>query len=105
MPIRVLIIDDSRLVRGLLQATLSRFSDLEIVGEAGDGQRGEQLARTLRPDVITMDVLMPMMGGIEAIEIIMRDQPTPIVVVADLASSDGSAAMKSSTLPPASSGG
>ncbi|HNN95776.1 MAG TPA: chemotaxis protein CheB [Pseudomonadota bacterium] len=94
MPIRVLIIDDSRLVRGLLQATLSRFSDLEIVGEAGDGQRGEQLARTLRPDVITMDVLMPMMGGIEAIEIIMREQPTPIVVVADLASSDGSAAME-----------
>ena len=59
----MLIIDDSRLVRGLLQATLSRFFRPRIVGEAGDGQRGEQLTRTLASDV-TMDVLMPMMGGI-----------------------------------------
>jgi len=94
MPIRVLIIDDSRLVRGLLHATLSRFPDFEIVGEAGDGKSGEALARTLHPDVITMDVLMPMMGGLEAIELIMRSRPTPIVVVADLVASDASAAME-----------
>ncbi len=94
MPIRVLIIDDSRLMRGLLHATLARFPEFEVVGEASDGKRGEILARELRPDVITMDVLMPMMGGIEAIEIIMRDHPTPIVVVADLATHDASVAME-----------
>lgn len=94
MPIRVLIIDDSRLVRGLLRATLERLPDFQVVGEASDGLRGEVLARELRPDVITMDVLMPMMGGIEAIEIIMRDQPTPVVVVADLSANDAGMAME-----------
>lgn len=94
MPIRVLVIDDSRLVREILRATLARFPDFEVVGEAGDGRRGELLTKELRPDVITMDVVMPMMGGIEAIERIMREQPTPIVVVANLAASDGKLAME-----------
>ncbi len=94
MPIRVLIIDDSRLVRGLLRATLDRFPEFQVIGEASDGKRGAQLAKELRPDVITMDVLMPMMGGIEAIEIILRDQPTPIVVVADLAANDANMALE-----------
>jgi two-component system chemotaxis response regulator CheB len=83
-PIRVLIVDDSRIVRGVLRQVLSRFPDLLVVGEAGDGQRAAQLARELRPDVVTLDLLMPLMGGIETIDAIMRDSPTAIVVVADL---------------------
>lgn len=94
MPIRVLIIDDSRLVRGMLRATLERFADFQVVGEASDGLRGQQLAKDLSPDVITMDVLMPMMGGIEAIDVIMRTHPTPVVVFADLAQSDATVAME-----------
>ncbi|MFO0579245.1 MAG: chemotaxis protein CheB [Polyangia bacterium] len=92
--IRVLIVDDSRIVRGVLATALARFPDFEVVGEAGDGKRAEQLVRELRPDVITLDVLMPLMGGIEAIEAIMRARPTPIVVVADLERADSEVALE-----------
>jgi two-component system chemotaxis response regulator CheB len=88
MAIRVLIVDDSRIVRGVLRRVLEHFSDIQVVGEAGDGKRAEQLVAELRPDVLTIDLLMPFMGGIETIERIMRDHPTPIVVVADLDGSD-----------------
>lgn len=84
MSIRVLIVDDSRIVRAILTAALRHFSDIEIVGEAGDGARAEQLVKELRPDVVTMDVLMPLMGGLETIAAIMAERPTPIVVVANL---------------------
>jgi two-component system chemotaxis response regulator CheB len=93
MPIRVLIVDDSRIVRGVLTAALRRFPDIEVIGEAGDGQRAAQLVKELRPDVVTLDVLMPLMGGIEAIEAIMREQPTRIVVVADLERADSGVAL------------
>lgn len=84
MPVRILIVDDSRIVRGVLRAVLQHFPDLQVVGEAGDGKRAEQLVKELRPDVVTLDVLMPMMGGLETIAAIMADNPTRIVVVADL---------------------
>jgi two-component system chemotaxis response regulator CheB len=93
MPIRVLIVDDSRIIRGVLTTALRRFPDIEVIGEAGDGQRAAQLVKELGPDVVTLDVLMPLMGGIEAIEAIMRERPTPIVVVADLERADSSVAM------------
>lgn len=83
MTVRVLIVDDSPLVRGILRLVLSRTPDLDVVGEAGDGKLAVQLVKELRPDVVTMDVLMPMMGGMDAIVAIMRERPTPIVVVAD----------------------
>ena len=83
MPIRVLIVDDSPIVRGILRDTLLDRDEFEIVGEAADGLQATQLVRRLRPDVVTMDILMPMMGGMEAIEAIMATDPVPIVVVAD----------------------
>jgi len=94
VPVRVLIADDSRIVRGVLRRVLQHFPDFLVVGEAGDGKRAEQLAKELRPDVITMDLLMPMMGGIDTIEAIMRDCPTPIVVVADLEGADRGVALE-----------
>ena len=83
MPVRLLLVDDSPLARELLRAVLSGFDDIEIVGEAGDGMRARAMVEALRPDVVTMDVLMPMMGGLETIERIMAEHPTPIVVVAN----------------------
>lgn len=82
MPTRILIVDDSSLTRDLLRRGLSAFADIEIVGEATDGLRAERMVEELRPDVVTMDVVMPMMGGLEAIRAIMARRPTAIVVVA-----------------------
>ncbi len=82
MSVRVVIVDDSPLVRGLLREALSEQPDLEVVGEAGDGLSALRLIKQARPDVVTMDVLMPIMGGPEAIRRVMAECPTPIVVFA-----------------------
>jgi len=79
---RVLVVDDSPIIRAVLCGTFAATSDLDVVGEAGDGKTAVELATLLRPDVITMDVLMPVMDGLEAAGRIMRDCPTAIVVVA-----------------------
>lgn len=83
MTVRVLLVDDSSFVRDVLRHGLSRFPDIEIVGEASDGKRAEQAVVDLRPDVVTMDVVMPMVGGLDAIRNIMQRHPTPIVVVTE----------------------
>ena len=64
--IRVLIADDHRVVREGLTAILRESGDLEVVGEARDGQEAVEKARELQPDVILMDVSMPRMSGVEA---------------------------------------
>jgi two-component system chemotaxis response regulator CheB len=82
MAVKVLIVDDSPLVRGLLRDALSDEADLTVVGEAGDGLQALRMIRDLQPDVVTMDVLMPIMGGAETIRRIMSECPTPVVVFA-----------------------
>jgi two-component system chemotaxis response regulator CheB len=82
MKTRVLVVDDSPLIRAVLGETFAETSDIEVVGEAGDGRAAVEQAARLHPDVITMDVLMPVMDGLEATERVMRDCPTAIVVVA-----------------------
>jgi len=79
--IRVLVVDDSSLVRELIIAILSTDKDITIVGEAQDGREAVQLAMDLKPDIITMDIEMPVMNGFEAIEHIMATHPVPILVV------------------------
>jgi len=83
MPIRVLIVDDSPLVREVLRFVLGGAPDLEVIGEAANGMRALALVHELRPDVVTMDVLMPLLGGIDALGRIMAERPTPVVVVTD----------------------
>jgi two-component system chemotaxis response regulator CheB len=79
--IRVLIVEDSATVRQCLREALTPAAGFEIVGEAVDGARAVDLCRRLRPDVITMDVVLPIMSGLAATERIMADAPTPILVV------------------------
>lgn len=79
--IRVLVADDSRSFRALLRAILERAPELEVVGEAGDGAEAVALTARHRPDVVTMDVRMPGVDGLAAIEEIMARHPTPVVVV------------------------
>ncbi len=79
--IRVLIVDDSTLVRQALSAILSSDPQIEVIGEARNGKEGYEKTLSLRPDVITMDVTMPVMDGVEATRLIMENVPTPIVIV------------------------
>lgn len=82
--IRVLIVDDSAFMRRVIKQMLETDPEIQAVGTARDGQEGVEMALSLNPDVITMDVEMPRMDGLEAIEIIMEQLPTPIIVVSSL---------------------
>ncbi|MFF3486621.1 response regulator [Streptomyces sp. NPDC002701] len=83
MPVTVLLVDDEPLVRAGLRAVLEAQPDIEVVGEAADGAAVIPLVRRLRPDVVAMDVRMPLMDGIEATRAVLRsvDRPPKIVVV------------------------
>ena len=79
--LRVLVVDDSPLQREILVNLLERDPQLEVVGWATNGAEALRAVERLRPDVITLDDRMPIMGGLAAARSIMRDQPTPIVMV------------------------
>jgi len=78
---RVLIVDDSPLARDIIAAILQEDPDIEIVGQAENGQIAVELVQSLRPDLVTMDIMMPVMDGLTAIQQIMAYHPTPILVV------------------------
>ena len=80
MTIRILVADDHGIVRQGLRMFLGLDPEFEIVGEAGDGAEALALARQLRPDVILMDLLMPVMDGIEAIANIRRELPDTEII-------------------------
>jgi len=79
--VRVLIVEDSGFMRKVLHDIIASDPQLEVVGEARDGREGVALAQTLKPDVITMDINMPHLDGLQATEFIMSQNPKPIVIV------------------------
>jgi two-component system chemotaxis response regulator CheB len=81
MPVKVLVVDDSPLIRQLIVEALEKDPDVQVVGTAENGERAVELAKTLKPQVITMDVDMPVMDGLTATEQIMANDPTPILVL------------------------
>lgn len=79
--IKLLVVDDHPVVREGLVAMLGRMPGLAVVGEAPDGHQAVEMARRLRPDVVLMDLRMPVMDGVEATARIVRDQPASRVLV------------------------
>jgi two-component system chemotaxis response regulator CheB len=83
--IRVLIIDDSATMRAVLAARLSGHPDVQIVGLACNAAEGRNLIKELEPDVVTLDIEMPGMNGLEFLDKIMTLRPTPVIIVSGLA--------------------
>ena len=81
---RVVVVDDSALVRSLLTEIINRQSDMECVGSASDPFAAREMIRNLNPDVITLDVEMPRMDGIDFLSKLMRLRPMPVVMVSTL---------------------
>ncbi|MDG2521024.1 chemotaxis response regulator protein-glutamate methylesterase [Caulobacter segnis] len=84
MTIKVLVVDDSATMRGLITAALRRDPEIEVVGSAGDPFEARGAIKALNPDVVTLDIEMPNMNGLEFLEKIMRLRPMPVVMVSSL---------------------
>jgi two-component system chemotaxis response regulator CheB len=79
-PIRVLVVDDSAFVRKVVTQMLRRSPDLDVVGTARDGEEALELVEQLRPDVVTLDLVMPRMNGVEFLREQRRRRPIPVVI-------------------------
>ncbi len=81
MTIRVVIVEDSPTMRAILMNRLSKEPDIEVVAAAANAAEGRQMIRELDPDVVTLDVEMPGMNGLDFLEKIMQLRPTPVIIV------------------------
>src|SRR3546814_16388110 len=81
MTVRALVVDDSPTMRALLSASLSRDPDIEVVGAASNAMEGRQLIKELDPDVITLDIAMPGMSGLDFLEKTMTLRPPPAMEI------------------------
>ncbi len=80
-PLRVIVVDDSPICRGVLKDILEASGDIIVAGEVGDGYAAVAMAKELDPDLVTMDLDMPGVDGLETIELLMAEKPVPILVV------------------------
>ncbi len=87
-PIRILLVDDQPLFRGAIAVLIDGQDDLEVVGEAENGLDGVEKAAALAPDLVVMDVEMPVMDGVEATRLIREQQPAVKVVMLTVSESD-----------------
>lgn len=92
--IRVIVVDDSALVRSLLAEIINRQRDMECVGTANDPLIAREMIRELDPDVITLDVEMPRMDGIDFLGRLMRLRPTPVLMISTLTERGAEVTMK-----------
>jgi two-component system chemotaxis response regulator CheY len=81
MPTKVLIVDDALFMRSMIRDILTGTGRFEVVGEASNGRQAVDLFQEIRPDLVTMDIVMPEMDGIEATKAILRENPDAAVVM------------------------
>jgi two-component system, chemotaxis family, protein-glutamate methylesterase/glutaminase len=84
MPARVLVVDDSPTMRGLITAVLNSDPEVNVIGQAGDAHEARAAIKQLNPDVVTLDIEMPNMNGLEFLEKIMRLRPMPVIMVSTM---------------------
>ena len=92
--VRVLVVDDSAVVRNVFHQELGRDPEVEVVGTAPDPYAARDLILEKEPDVITLDIEMPRMDGITFLHKIMRYRPTPVIVVSSLTPAGGALALE-----------
>ncbi|ARB92904.1 chemotaxis-specific protein-glutamate methyltransferase CheB [Legionella longbeachae] len=90
--IKILIVDDSPTETALIQHIIESAKDMEVIGVAKNGKEAIELNKKLKPNLITMDIHMPVMDGLEATRIIMAHHPTPIVIISSLINSESAQA-------------
>ncbi len=98
MPIRVLIVDDSPTIRAIIKQVLRTDKDILVVGEAADPFEAREAIKALSPDVITLDVEMPRMSGMEFLEKLMRLRPMPVIMVSSLTNTGAEKAIEALAL-------
>ena len=79
--IRVLLADDQTIIRDGLRALLETHADIQVAGEAGNGKDAYELTKSLKPDIVLMDIRMPEMDGVEATRLIKKDFPETVIIV------------------------
>jgi two-component system chemotaxis response regulator CheB len=92
--IKVLVVDDSALMRGLLTRMVAAQPDMVVVGSAPDALAAGDMIKQLNPQVITLDIEMPRMSGLEFLELLMRERPMPVVMVSTLTEKGAEATMR-----------
>lgn len=94
MTVRTLVVDDSLTMRAMISHALSQDNDIEVIGTAGDPNEARSLIKELNPDVLTLDVEMPGMNGLDFLDKIMRLRPMPVVMVSTLTGQGAEASVR-----------
>lgn len=94
-PIRVLVVDDSALIREIISDIINECDGLELAGTAEDGQQALSQIEALKPNVVTLDIQMPRMDGLETLDEILKRDPIPVIIVSALATRAADVTLKS----------
>jgi len=92
--VKVLVVDDSAFMRNALSNMLSSDPEITVIGTARDGLEAIAKVKTLKPDIVTLDIEMPRMDGLEALEHIMSENPVPVVMVSSLSTEGASVTLR-----------
>ncbi|MFC0333278.1 chemotaxis response regulator protein-glutamate methylesterase [Paenibacillus sepulcri] len=94
MAIKVLVVDDSAFMRNMVSRYISEDNALEVIGTARNGLQAIELTKQLAPDVITLDIEMPVMNGLDALKRIMAEKPTPVLMLSSLTETGAAATIR-----------